>query len=307
MKSKTNLRAGLMRYGEWYLLILIPVIGTIVFNIMPLLITIFTSTQNSLGNFIGTANYKILFSDAEFRDAMVNTLYMGVLGVGLSIPIAFMLAHMLNRIVALKNVYKTIFLLPMIVSIVAVAMIFKHIFNPDPASIANYVLSFFGIKPLEWFASTATARETVIIMTLWKNIGYSVILFFAGMQAIPVELYEAAEIDGANELHKLRSITIPCMRNTLVFVYITNSISALKRFADVYAVSSEYGYPANKLITIMLYIYRKSFSTLFYKDGGVAASASTILFVLILVITIFNWKITGEGNDLVKSSRKRRV
>ncbi len=295
------------RYGGWYAMVAVPLIGTLVFNLYPMLVTIYNSTCNTAGAFIGTINYGILFRDSEFHDALVNTLYMGLLGVGISIPVAFMLAYMLNRIPRGRNVFKVLFLLPMIISIVAVAMLFKHIFNPDPASIANYVLGLFGLKPMEWFASTATARETVILMTLWKNVGYSVILFYAGLQTLPMELYEAADIDGANEWDKLRSITVPCMRNILIFVYITNTIGALRRFADVYAVSSEYGYPANKLITIMLYVYRKSFSTLFYKDTGVASAASTVLFALILVITALNWKLTGESNDLTRSSRRKGV
>lgn len=306
MQIRKSPIAAIRQYAGWYALIAIPLIGAIFFNIVPLIQTLMDSTKNTAGAFIGTVNYQILLKDKEFHDALLNTLYMGLLGVGFSIPIAFTLAYMLNRVPYLRNLFKTIFLLPMIVSIVAVAMIFKHIFNADPNSIANFALAKLGLSPLEWFAGKSTARETVIIMTLWKGIGYSVILFFAGLQTLPTELYEAGDIDGANEWHKFFYITIPCMRNTLVFVYITNTIGALKRFADVYAVSSEYGYPANRLITIMLYIYRKSFSTLFYKDTGVASAASMALFVLILIITALNWKLTGEAESLTGAGRRRR-
>lgn len=306
MQASGRLKLAVRRYGGWYALLLIPLIGTVAFNIAPLLVTITSSFQNTAGTFIGPVNYKILLSDAEFFDALVNTLYMGVLGVGISVPVAFLMAYMLNRVPRGKNVFKTVYLLPMIMSIVSVAMVFKFIFSADPAGMANFALQKLGFPPMQWFASTTQARETVIITTLWKSMGYSIILFFAGLQTLPTELYEASDIDGANEWHKLRYIIIPCMRNTLIFVYITNSINALKRFADVYAISSEYGYPANKLITIMLYIYRKSFSTLFYKDTGVAASASVALFLLILVITLINFKITGETRELLGDRRQRR-
>ena len=296
----------LKNYCAWYLMLLLPLGGTILFNIYPLIVNFFNSFRNNAGDFIGWVNYGLVFADEEFLAAIINTLYMGVIGVGLSIPIAFVLAYFLQRVTFAKGIFKTIFLLPMIMSMVSVAMIFKHIFSADAHSVANYVLEVLGLEPLGWFAKVGTARETVMIMTLWKGVGFSVILFFAGLQAIPTDLFEAAAIDGADEWNKFWHITIPCMRNTLIFVYITNSIGAINRFAEVYAVGGEYGYPANKLITLMLYVYRKSFSTLFYKDLGMAATASILMFVIIMVITGINWKITGESESLrsPKSIRK---
>lgn len=306
-KAAYTIRRTVRRDMEWWVFLVVPLVGTIVFSIIPLLGTFAQSMQNTAGNPVGIVNYQILLKDAEFRSAIVNTLYMGLLGVGFSIPLAFIFAYMLNRVPYLRNMFKTFFLLPMIISMVAVAMIFKYIFSADPAGIVNYVLGLFGIPPQTWFANPAQTRETVIIMTLWKSLGHSVILFYAGLQTLPTELYEASDIDGANEWNKLVNITIPCMRNTLIFVYITNTIGALRRFTDVYAISGEYGYPNNRLITIMLYVYRKSFSTLFFKDTGLAASASVVLFVLIMLITSLNWKLTGENAAGTDLRRRRRI
>ncbi len=302
MKKIISLKKG---FGdlEWYLLIAIPLIGTLIFNVVPLFQTIVNSMSNSQSQFIGFTNYGITFKDYEFKQSVFNTLYMGILGVFLNIPIAFTLANMLNNIPKGKNVYKVFFLLPLITSIVTVAILFKFIFSPDKASIANYVISLIGMQPLGWFNDVNMSRETLVMMALWKGIGYNVILFFAGLQTVPTELYEAATIDGANERQKWRYITIPCMRNTFIFVYITSCIAVLKRFADVYAVSSEYGNPGGTLFTIILYIYRKSFSTLFYKDLGVASAASVVLFILILVITAINYFLT-ERDDSVTHKRK---
>lgn len=293
------------KYGEWYIMLAVPVIGTILFNIWPLILTIVNSFQNTAGSWVGLVNYQILFTDALWPKAIINTLYMGVIGVGLSIPIAFLMAYMLNRVPLFKNAFKTIYLFPMIVSVVAVAMVFKFVFNADANSPANLLLQFFGLPVSGWFANTSTSRETVMIMTLWKSVGHSAILFFAGLQTMPTELLEAADIDGANEWNKLWSITIPNMKNTLIFVFITNTIGALKRFADVYAISSEYGQPGDTLVTIMTYIYRKSFSTLFYKDLGVASAASFVLFIFIIAITMAEMKITGESEALIGISRKK--
>lgn len=306
MQKTAKSRNILQKYGEWYLMLLIPVIGTIIFNLYPLVLTCIDSFHNTSGSFIGLTNYKILWTDPLWKEALINTVYMGILGVGFSIPLGFLMAYMMNRIPLLKNLFKTIYLFPMIVSIVAVSMVFKFIFNADPNSLVNFVLSKLGISPQGWFSSTSQARETVIVMTLWKNVGHTTILFFAGLQTLPTELLEAGDIDGANEWHKLWNIVIPNMKNTLVFVFITNTIGALKRFADVYAVASEYAYPGNKLMTIMLYIYRKSFSTLFYKDVGVAASASFMLFLFIIVITMIQMRVTGEAETLIGHTPQRR-
>lgn len=306
MQKTVKAQGFFKKYGEWYIMLIVPVLGAVVFNIYPLIINIISSFQNTAGSFVGLVNYKILFSDPLWPKAIGNTLYMGLLGVGFSIPIAFLQAYMLNRVPMLKNMFKTIYLFPMIISIVAVAMVFKFVFNADANSPMNLLLKAFGLPACGWFSNVATSRETVIIMTLWKNIGHSTILFFAGLQTMPTELLEAADIDGANEWNKLWNITIPNMKNTLIFVFITNTIGALKRFADVYAISSEYGQPGDTLVTIMTYIYRKSFSTLFYKDLGVASAASFILFIFIIAITMLEMKVTGESETLIGDSRRRR-
>jgi len=293
----------------WYLLLSIPLIGTLVFNIYPVFKTMIDSTLNMQGKFIGSVNYTIMFSDAEFHQSVVNTLYMGALSVLINIPLAFILANMLNNLPRGKDVYKVLLILPMITSIVTVALLFKFIFSPDPASIANYVLSWFGIDPLSWFSDVNTSRETVVLMSIWKHIGFNVILFLAGLQTIPTELYEAAKIDGANERQQWFYITIPSMRNTFIFVYLTSCIAALKSFADVYAVSGEYGDPGGTLFTIILYIYRNSFSTLFSKDIGIASAASVFLFFLILIITIINYVLTENSERIrftIKKALKRK-
>lgn len=284
----------------WYLLLAIPLLGTLIFNIYPVIKTMVDSLLNMQGNFIGITNYSIMFSHAEFNQSVTNTFYMGVLAVAINIPLAFILANMLNNIPRGKDIYKVFLVLPMITSIVTVAILFKFIFSADPASMANYVLSLFHIEPIGWFSDISTSRETVVMMSIWKHVGFNVILFFAGLQTIPTELYEAAKIDGANERQKWLYITIPSMRNTFIFVYLTSCIAALKSFADVYAVSSEYGDPGGSLFTIILYIYRNSFSTLFSKDVGIASAASVFLFVLILVITIFNYILTENSERISK-------
>ncbi|QQO08127.1 carbohydrate ABC transporter permease [Breznakiella homolactica] len=292
--GKSKIARTLRVQWSWYVFILVAILGTIVFNFIPIIVNIIESLKNSSGRYIGLVNYKILFMDPLFRISIVNVVYMGILTLILNIPLAFLFANMLNRITKGKNIFKVSFLLPMIMSIVSVALIFKFIFSADPNGLMNIVLRSLGFQPLKWFSSPQTARETVVIMNTWKNLGYNVILFFAGLQNIPAELYEAASIDGGNEYHKLRYITLPSSRNTFIFVYITTTINVLKKFSDVYAISGQYGDPGNSLLTVILYIYRKSFATTTHTDVGVGSAASVVLLIIILIITAINLRVSEK-------------
>lgn len=291
---------------QWYVMLAIPIIGMLVFNLYPLLQTLVDSFQNTKNAFIGFINYKILFSDEVFIQSLKNTLYMAVLGVCLNVPFAFIFANMLNNIPVGKNVYKVFFLLPMVLSMITVGTLFKYLLASDESGIVNHLLSYLGLGPYAFFNDPATARESVVFLAVWKGMGYNVILFFAGLQVVPRELYEAAKVDGATEFKQWIHITIPSIKNTFTFVFITSTIAALKRFTDVYAISGEYGTPAGALNTLMLYIYRNSFSTLNYKDLGRASAASIVMFVVIMVITLINLRLTS-GDNTATPARKRRA
>lgn len=292
-----SLLKKLRKEWGWYMFISIPVLGTLVFNIYPVIISFITSLKNGRGVYIGLANYEVLLTDPLFMTSIKNTVYMGILQLCINLPLAFFLANMVNSVRTGKNVFKVMFLLPMIMSMVTVALIFKFIFSADPNGLMNSLFRALGLQPLTWLSSVHLSRETVVIMNVWKNVGYNVILFLAGLQSIPVELYEAASIDGANEFDKTRYITLPGIRNIFIFVYITTSINVLKKFTDVYAISGQDGDPGNTLLTIILYIYRKSFSTTSHTDIGVGSATAIILLLVIMIITLINLKITNRTND----------
>ena len=293
------------RYISWYLLLLIPMVGTLVFNFYPLIQTMVTSLQNMNGKFIGFTNYRIMFASSEFKQTVINTLYMAVLGVAFNIPLAFIIASLLNNIGRVKGIYRVIFLLPMVMSIVTVVTLFKYLMLPNEEGVFNYIIGILGFEPSLWLNGTGTARESVVFIAVWKGIGYNVILFFAGLQGIPADMYEAAEIDGANSFKKWLYITIPASKSTFTFVLITSTIAALKRFTEVYAVSMETGNPAGRLETLLLYIYKNSFSTLNYKDEGLAGAASVVLFLIILAATLVNSHLTKE-KEVSADKPKRR-
>ena len=278
----------LKKYAGWYMFVLIPVIGTLIFNFYPLFQTAVGSFLNAKEQFIGTTNYQIMFASTEFRQAIINTLYMAILGVALNVPLAFVIASLLNNIGKGKGIFRVIFLLPMVLSMVTVVTLFKYLMIPGEDGVFNYIFGFFGMQPKLWLSDPKMAREMTVFIAVWKGIGYNIILFFAGLQGIAADMYEAAEIDGASEFKKWLYITIPSCKNTFTFVLITSAIAALKRFTEVYAISGETGNPAGMLKTILLYIYRNSFSTINYKDEGLASAASMVLFFIILAVTIIN-------------------
>lgn len=291
---------------QWYLLLAIPILGMVAFNLYPLARTFYDSFHNMKGTYIGVVNYNILFTDSLFAKALGNTLYMAILGVCLNVPFAFIFANMLNNIPVGKNVYKVFFLLPMVLSMITVGTLFKYLFASGEEGIINSLLATMGIPANSFFNSPSTSRETVVLMAVWKGMGYNVILFFAGLQVVPKELFEAAKVDGANEWKQWIHITIPSIKNTFTFVFITSAIAALKRFADVYAISGETGNPAESLTTLMLYIYRNSFSTLNYKDLGRASAASMVMFVVIMGITLINFAATSGDNTASSRTLRRR-
>ena len=218
------------QYMSWYRLLLIAIIGTLVFNFYPLIETFITSLKNMNGSFIGFTNYKILFSSDEFRQSIINTLYMAVLGVGLNVPLAFIIASVLNSIAHGKGIYRVIFLLPMVMSMITVVTLFKYMMMPSADGVFNYILSFFGVAPKLWLNDPKAARECVVLIAVWKGIGYNIILFFAGLQGISADMYEAAEIDGANAFKRWLYITIPASKNTFTFVIIQRFMqSAVKQ------------------------------------------------------------------------------
>lgn len=295
-------KVKIRRYMSWYGLLLITLIGTAVFNFYPLVETFITSLQNMKGNFIGLTNYQILFSSSEFQQSVINTLYMAVLGVGLNVPLAFIVASLLNSIGRGKGTFRVIFLFPMVMSMVTVVTLFKYLMMPTEEGVFNYLLSKVGLGPYMWLSSGDTARECVVLIAVWKGIGYNIILFFAGLQSISRDMYEAADIDGAGKFQQWWYITIPMSKSSFTFVLMTSMIAALKRFTEVYAVSGETGNPSGKLETLMLYIYKNSFSTLNYKDEGLAASASVVLFLIILIVTIIN-QYLGRDKDEARARK----
>ncbi|SNR60005.1 carbohydrate ABC transporter permease [Halorubrum vacuolatum] len=239
--------------------------------------------------FIGFGNYSRMLGDGLFWQAMFNTTYILVIQVPIMIGLALALAIALNAaFLRAKGVFRTAIALPVSANIVAYSTIFVILFNET--GFINYLLATIGVEPIEWLRSEFWARKTIVTAVTWRWTGYNMIILLAGLQTIPQQLYEAAEIDGANRWQKFRYVTLPQLRPVLLFVVVLSTIGTFKLFAEPYVITG--GGPTNATITIVQYIYREAFvgsPNLGY------ASALTVVFVAIVsVISIAQIKLGGD-------------
>lgn len=284
------------------------------FIIIPIFFAFYLSFNkwNLLGSMslVGLSNYKKLFSSEEFWKALVNTFYYSFITVPLGIIISLLLAMLLNSKIKGIQIYRTIYFMPVMTSVVAGAFIWQWIFQSQNG-ILNYLLGFIGLGPLswlnepkgiftvifgsldvqipQWLGGPSVTLVAISIMTIWKNTGYYMIIFLAGLQNIPKALYEAAEIDGAGKVRMFFAITLPILSPTTYFVLIMSVIVSFQVFEQV-AVTTQGG-PLNSSLVLVYFIYQKAFKFL---EVGYASSAAYILFAVVLILTVFQVKLLGK-------------
>jgi multiple sugar transport system permease protein len=229
--------------------------------------------------FVGLGNYtEILTFDSLFVKVLGNTVYFVFLSVPMGIVVALAMAILLNQKVIARPFFRTCFYVPSLVTGVSVAVLWSWLLNPQFGMI-NHFLSLFGVVGPEWLYNTTTAMPAMIIMSLW-GVGGSMVIYLAGLQGIPEQYYEAAEIDGAGAWKKFLNITIPMVTPTIFFNLIMGVIGAFQSFAQFFIMTN--GGPANATLTYVLYLYRNAFE---YFRMGYAAALAWILFLIILGAT----------------------
>ncbi|MFC0394526.1 carbohydrate ABC transporter permease [Paenibacillus mendelii] len=276
-------------------------IGVLAFAIYPMLAALYMSFQQTSGSgltaqWVGLSNYTYILNDPIFWKSLTNTMYMGVLSMLLGIGVSFILASLINSLKwdLGKNMFKGIYFLPNVVSAVATSLLFSFLFYPDQAGLLNYVIGWFGIEPVGWFTNSQYSRFSIVMMSMWGALGYNTIIFLAGLQSVPRDLYEAAEVDGASGIRKWLHITIPYLRPIFVFMFIMGTIGGMKRFSDVWLIGGTAGNPDGSLMTSVLYIYRSAFLA---SQMGLATAASYLLFVVILILTMFLMVMNSRKNS----------
>ena len=236
----------------------------------------------ALGNFayarfVGLHNYAQLLGDPLFWQALKNTFYFLVAGGPLSIAVSLGAALMLQpKFLRFKQLFRTAYFAPVVTTLVAVAVVWRFVYHPR-FGILNYLLSLAGLGGIDWLGDPHWAMPAIILMAVWKNFGYNMIIFIAGLQAIPGELYEAAAIDGAGRFQQFRSVTLPMLAPTTAFIGIITMIGYFQLFAEPYVMTQ--GGPRNTTLSIVYLMYQQGFR---WWNMGYSAALAFILFAFIL-------------------------
>jgi multiple sugar transport system permease protein len=229
---------------------------------------------------VGTLNYRDMVTDSVFWKSLYNTAYYTVFSVPLGLILALLVAVLLNQAVLARSVFRTLYFLPAIVPLVAVAMIWLWIFNGS-LGLLNYSLSLVGIDGPNWLADEAWTKPTLILATLWQ-IGPTMVIFLASLQDVPIVLYEAADVEGAGPVRKFWHITVPMVSPVIYFNLIIGMIGALQAFVTPYVMMGGGG-PNRSALFYAVYLYQNAFS---YNQMGYACAMAWVLFVLIVLLTI---------------------
>ncbi len=275
-------------YGKYapYLFLLPAGIVLLIFFFIPFFQTFLLSFMDYSNNiyhpvFAGLENYVKLFRSPVFYKVLWNTFLYLFVAVPVLAVFPLFVAILINQKIRGVTLYKILIYLPVIVSIVVAAIAFKWLYAER--GILNYIVTSLGLKPVGWLTSPEWALYSVIIVTIWKGIGYYMIIYLAALMSVPKELYEACDIDGANFLTKHLTVTIPHIMPTIALVTIISAISAMKVFAEIYVMTK--GGPLNSSKTIVYYIYERAFENL---DLGYASAMAVVLLVIVMIFSLIN-------------------
>ncbi|TCN34864.1 multiple sugar transport system permease protein [Kribbella orskensis] len=239
-------------------------------------------------NGVGIDNYVKALSDETFRKAAFNTAYFVIVGVPLTLIAALAAAVLLDRgVKKFQSLFKVAYYLPVITSIVAIAVIWRFVLAPD-SGLLNTVLSWVGIDGPNWLASKTWAMPSLIVMAMWRNFGAAMIIFLAGLQGIPHTVEEAGQIDGASSWQRFRYLILPLLRPTILFTSVTTGIGYLQFFEEPLVMTQ--GGPLNSTISVSMYTYQQ----FGFGNYGLATSMSYILFVVIAVVTFIQFRLLRE-------------
>jgi len=249
----------------------------------------FSFLNPEASRWVGFANYTKLFSDPTFKRALLNTTLYSLGVVPTQLIIALILALIVNSDIKGKTFFRVAYYIPTVTSTVAVSVIFLYLFKAD--GLVNALLAKFGIQGPTWFNDVRFALPSIMMMAIWSSVGNYMVIFLAGLQDIPSELYEAAEVDGANKFQRFFKITLPMLRPIVFFNLVMSLIGTSQVFDQAYVVSQGTGGPLDATMTVVLNIYRTGFRDF---NMGYASAMAFVLFVIILILTLIQRKLFKE-------------
>lgn len=243
-------------------------------------------------NFVGMDNYSKLIADPLFWKTLGNTFKYVLWGLPISLLLGFILAYNIDRISFGEGFYKAIYFIPYITSMVAVAWVWRWLYQPVPVGVFNNILSALGLPTQAFLQSTTQALPSILATTIWADLGFQMIIFLAGIKAISPSLLEAARIDGATERQLLWFVTLPQLKATTVFLVVTGTIRYLRIFTQVMNMTFQgEGGPLNSTKPLVLHIYNNAFKSF---KLGYASAMTVVLFLIILVVTLVQMRITNH-------------
>lgn len=272
-----------------YLFVLPWILGFLIFTAGPMLASIVMSFMKweviTPPEFVGVQNFTALISDPLFTTSLYNTAFYTILAVPLQLIVALLTAMLLNTKAKGIAFYRTIYYLPSVTPVVASAMLWLWIFNPE-FGLANALLDNLGLPKQLWLLDPNWAKPAFIFMSLW-GVGGTMVIFLAGLQGVPVELYEAASIDGASTLQRFRRITLPMLTPVIFFNLLIGLIDSFQIFSSAYIMTD--GGPQNRTLFYVLYLYRNGFK---YFQMGYASALAWVLFLIVLLVTLLQFRLS---------------
>ncbi len=285
-------------FGEWkptqqseaYLFLLPSLIGFTLFVLIPIIGSFGLSFLEwdllTQPEFVGLTNYvQLLTQDTVFQKVLGNTLFYTVTVVPLQLTIGLLLAVALNQGIRGLSFYRVIYFMPVVTNIVAAAIVFQWLLNRDFGIVSAGIWDIaektgWAIAPPDWLNDSMWAKPAVVILTLWKNVGFTMVIYLAGLQGVPETFYDAAKVDGANSWQRFRYVTIPLISSTTFFLLVIQMIGAFQLFAEPFVMTR--GGPAQATLSIVYYIYQNAFD---FRRMGKATAIAWILFAIIFVFT----------------------
>ncbi len=287
MNRKASLKSTLQAF--LYLLPMLIFIG--IFTVYPIFKSIDMSFYTDYNIFTGIVakrgidNYVEIFQDPQFYAALKNTALYVVWVVPSSLIISLFIAILLNEIPKVRGLFRTVYFLPFVTSTVAISIVWSWLYHSNYGLI-NYILGWVGLDPINWLNSSEMAMPAVIIMAIWKGLGFNILLLLVGLGNINDNYYKAAKVDGANAWQRFRRITLPLLRPTIFLLTVISVINGFKVFDEVFALFNGRPGPAGSATTLVYYLYRK-----FYEqyDYGMAAATGIVLFGIVLILTVIQF------------------
>ena len=262
----------------------LPVAASLLLSLTDFDIYAVASSENT--RFVALRNYGQLFRTPLFWSSLRNTLYFALVGGPLTIAVSLGAALLLNaKMVRWRSFFRTIYFTPFVTTLVAVAIVWRYLYHTR-YGLLNYALGALGVGPVDWLGDPRWAMPAIIVMAVWKNFGYNMLIFIAGLQSIPDELYDAANVDGAGPVRRFLNVTLPMLGPTLLFVAVITMIGYFQLFAEPYVMTQ--GGPLRSTTSVVLYMYEEGFR---WWRLGYAAAIAFVLFVVILIATMIQIRI----------------